>query len=68
MLVGNKTDLPNREVSYDEGLALATKLGLSYMETSAKQPNVVNDAFRALGLMLLSRGPRATTAEAVPEQ
>jgi Ras-related protein Rab-8A len=38
VLVGNKCDLDpeSRRVSYEEGAALAQKIGYSYIETSAK--------------------------------
>ena len=38
VLVGNKCDLDpeSRKVSYEEGAALAEKIGYSYIETSAK--------------------------------
>jgi len=36
MLVGNKCDLPNRTVTYDEGMNYAKSHGLGYMEISAK--------------------------------
>jgi GTPase KRas protein len=41
MLVGNKVDLEaKREVSTQEGLALAQKLGCGFVETSRNCPNV----------------------------
>lgn len=49
-LVGNKIDEPeeNRQVSTEQGRALATALGLSFFETSAKESNNVEAAFRCL--------------------
>lgn len=46
MLVGNKCDLQNiREVSVDEGKALAESEGLFFMETSALDSTNVKKAF-----------------------
>jgi len=36
ILVGNKCDLPNRAVAAKDALELAERLGLEYIETSAK--------------------------------
>eukprot|EP00002_Diphylleia_rotans_P025429 TRINITY_DN5024_c0_g1_i3.p1 TRINITY_DN5024_c0_g1~~TRINITY_DN5024_c0_g1_i3.p1 ORF type:complete len:153 (-),score=29.17 TRINITY_DN5024_c0_g1_i3:763-1221(-) len=36
MMIGNKTDLPNREVSFEEAQKFADENGLLFMETSAK--------------------------------
>jgi Ras-related protein Rab-2A len=45
MLVGNKSDLPCREVSYAEGARFAKENGLVFIETSAKTDDHVDDAF-----------------------
>lgn len=46
VLIGNKADLEDkREVSYNEGLELSKKLGYSYLETSARTGNNVENAF-----------------------
>jgi len=45
MLIGNKTDLPRREVSFEEGAACARAHGLAFQETSAKTAENVEDAF-----------------------
>ncbi|MEJ2251302.1 MAG: DUF4268 domain-containing protein, partial [Candidatus Lokiarchaeota archaeon] len=56
ILVGNKIDLVNRRtVSPEQGEKLAEELGLSYIETSAKTGENVNDAFKMLALQLLHR-------------
>ena len=34
--MGNKSDAANREITYEEGKALADSLQVSFMETSAK--------------------------------
>jgi len=54
ILVGNKIDL-EREVQSSEGEALAAELGLSYIETSAKTGENINDAFRMLALQMIKK-------------
>ncbi len=59
VLVGNKLDLTNsREVSTETGQKLADKLKISYIETSAKTGENVNEAFKKLSLLI--RDERAT--------
>jgi len=48
ILVGNKNDLPSRDISQEEALSVAHKNSLSYMETSAKSGSNVNKAFQML--------------------
>jgi Ras-related protein Rab-8A len=36
VLVGNKSDINDRQVSYAEGERLAAELGIKFFETSAK--------------------------------
>lgn len=36
IIVGNKTDLPNRQVTYEEASSLCKKYNIVYLETSAK--------------------------------
>ncbi|MFX1296925.1 MAG: hypothetical protein ACFFD2_18965, partial [Promethearchaeota archaeon] len=56
ILVGNKIDLEDeRVVSNEEGEALAQKLSLSYIETSAKTGANINDAFKMLALLMIKR-------------
>jgi len=45
MLVGNKSDLPRKQVSYKEGAELARDNGLVFLETSAKTIDNVDEAF-----------------------
>mmetsp|Transcript_15539 Transcript_15539/g.27821 ORF Transcript_15539/g.27821 Transcript_15539/m.27821 type:complete len:212 (-) Transcript_15539:27-662(-) len=45
MLIGNKSDLNRREVSYEEGAAFAKAHGIVFKETSAKTAEHVEDAF-----------------------
>lgn len=56
LLVGNKLDLAGqREVSRVEGVAMARQIGASYMETSAKTGEHVDDAIRVMAYKLLER-------------
>eukprot|EP00826_Nyctotherus_ovalis_P008762 TRINITY_DN12277_c0_g1_i6.p1 TRINITY_DN12277_c0_g1~~TRINITY_DN12277_c0_g1_i6.p1 ORF type:complete len:191 (-),score=49.07 TRINITY_DN12277_c0_g1_i6:109-681(-) len=49
MIMGNKADLQQkREVSYEEGLALAKEYNVPFMETSAKSGLNVNDGFMSM--------------------
>mmetsp|Transcript_71488 Transcript_71488/g.149452 ORF Transcript_71488/g.149452 Transcript_71488/m.149452 type:complete len:224 (+) Transcript_71488:158-829(+) len=45
MLIGNKSDLEHREVSYDEGAWFAKQNGLLFQEASAKTGQNVESAF-----------------------
>jgi len=45
MLIGNKSDLEKREVSYEEGAAFARQHELVFVETSAKTAQNVEEAF-----------------------
>ncbi|NWT58880.1 RB18B protein, partial [Erythrocercus mccallii] len=53
MLVGNKTDKPDREVERKAGLQLARKYSLLFIETSAKAQDGVQHAFEELVLKIL---------------
>ncbi len=56
ILVGNKIDLEgNRVVSTTQGEELAKKLNLSFIETSAKTGENINDAFKMLALQMIKR-------------
>ncbi|NHJ20265.1 MAG: GTP-binding protein [Candidatus Lokiarchaeota archaeon] len=56
ILVGNKIDLKEeRVVSTEEGEALSQKLKLTYLETSAKTGENINDAFRMLALQIIKK-------------
>eukprot|EP00930_Biecheleria_cincta_P026751 TRINITY_DN18814_c0_g1_i1.p1 TRINITY_DN18814_c0_g1~~TRINITY_DN18814_c0_g1_i1.p1 ORF type:complete len:216 (+),score=42.44 TRINITY_DN18814_c0_g1_i1:57-704(+) len=45
ILIGNKSDLDRREVSYEEGAWFARQNGLFFLETSAKTGDNVESAF-----------------------
>jgi len=49
LLVGNKCDLSSKKlVSYDEGRELAESLGISFLETSAKNSHNVEQSFQLM--------------------
>ncbi|MHA2474962.1 MAG: GTP-binding protein [Promethearchaeota archaeon] len=56
ILVGNKIDLvEDRVVTKEEGEEMAKNLSLSYIETSAKTGENINDAFKMLALQKINR-------------
>ncbi|MFW9969151.1 MAG: Rab family GTPase [Candidatus Odinarchaeota archaeon] len=56
ILVGNKIDLEeDREISTQQGAQIANKLNLSFIETSAKTGENINDAFKLLALQMIKR-------------
>ena len=62
VLVGNKCDLPNREVSEEEGRKLAENYGIPFIETSAKNNINIEQAFNTLtGEMLKTAKVRGKT-------
>jgi len=48
MLVGNKSDLTNREVPFKEAKAFADSIGIPFIETSAKMSDNVMEAFQTM--------------------
>jgi len=53
MLVGNKTDLGKREVSYEEGQRFAAWHGLLFQEASAKSGEGVDEVFGLIAKRIL---------------
>ena len=54
LLVGNKQDLKDRQVQYNEAKQLADLWGIEYIETSAKTNYNVQEAFEKLALKISS--------------
>ena len=48
MLLGNKSDLPDKVVTSDEGLEFAKQNGYGFMEVSAKGDINISAAFKSL--------------------
>jgi small GTP-binding protein len=56
ILTGNKIDLEDKRViNQKEGEDLAKKLSVSYIETSAKTGENINDAFKMLALQMINK-------------
>jgi len=53
ILVGNKIDLPDHQVTYDEASSIAKELNNVYFETSAKSGESVNKVFETLVRMII---------------
>eukprot|EP00388_Colpodella_angusta_P003467 GDKJ01012220.1.p1 GENE.GDKJ01012220.1~~GDKJ01012220.1.p1 ORF type:complete len:215 (+),score=55.80 GDKJ01012220.1:23-667(+) len=54
LLVGNKVDLASKkQVTTEEGQALAEEFGIPFMETSAKCSTNVTDAFRTMASQIM---------------
>jgi len=65
LLIGNKSDLSSqRTVRSEEGKELADRLGVQYIETSAKNSQNVKLAFETLSRSILSNStPSNATAK-----
>lgn len=53
LLIGNKSDLPNRQVTIEEARCFAEERGILWMETSAKIADNVNEAIHELSRVLV---------------
>ena len=52
LLVGNKSDMDTRVISYEQGESLAEELNIPFMESSAKDNANVNEVFFTLGRLI----------------
>lgn len=67
ILVGNKSDLGDRCVDYQEGKRLAERYGIQFYETSAKEGQNVKDAFESIAKdMVEKHGDKIVEPEVVP--
>ena len=55
VLVGNKSDKIDRAVSHYEGQSLAEEFGISFFETSAKEPKNIDEVFNYLTKEILKK-------------
>lgn len=58
VIIGNKTDKEERSVSAEDAQSLAKKLGLSYMEGSAKTGETVPEMFKLICGLLPSEAAK----------
>jgi small GTP-binding protein len=55
VLLGNKCDLEDRQVSYEEGESLAKEYGLLFWETSAYKDKNISESFEGLTSLIISK-------------
>jgi small GTP-binding protein len=64
VLIGNKTDLPNRMVSRERGEALAAGLGMRHFEASAKRDENIREVFEYTSAQVLKNYDALASAPA----
>ena len=52
MLLGNKSESVDREVTYEEGLQLTNKNGIQFFETSALNGEMIQESFQNLAVLV----------------
>ncbi|MHA1731280.1 MAG: GTP-binding protein, partial [Promethearchaeota archaeon] len=68
VLVGNKADLVDeRQVTFEEGKAMADRFGMLYLESSAKTGEGVGDCFAVLGALMIGIEPTPEMLGVSPE-
>lgn len=68
LLVGNKADLPGRQVNREEGEALARSRNSIYYESSAKSGQSINAIFEKLGKIIIMKQEGLIEQEEVSEE
>lgn len=67
LLVGNKCDLEeNRQVPKEDGEELAKRLGLIFLETSAKTSYNIEEAFQEMAQQLIKEAPNKPKNDSTP--
>lgn len=56
-IIGNKVDLPDRRIEYEESKKFADKNNFAYFETSAKEGTGINAVFDYMTLEILNKIP-----------
>ncbi len=68
LLIGNKADLPGRQVSREEAEALARTRKCTYIESSAKTGQSINAIFEKLGRIIVMKEEGLIEQEEVTEE
>ena len=59
ILCGNKSDIPNRNVTFEDGKNLASQYHGAFLETSAKKGTNITEAFQEIGNLLTKSNQKA---------
>ncbi|CAK68330.1 unnamed protein product (macronuclear) [Paramecium tetraurelia] len=58
VLIGNKTDLPDRCITYEDALNMAQQHNIPYFETSAKEGTNINQTFQQIAKLIKDQNER----------